>query len=321
LTASENNLYTHENLQKLALRLRISEQDLMSWAQALEKEARKRREAQAQREKKAQEQKSQEQQKQAPQPADDDPASSYEPPLFFDEDDGYASEYDDGRDFLPDVEAQPAAPKTPSFTPARLTTRHTSRASEAHCLRMLMHNPQLLFQANRRLRELAQESNELIEGPLGDITVEDFSQSDYRLIFQTLLASLMQDDMEPLDYVRQQVDAALASELDLMLLTDVDMLQQQIDGRFVGDFVRDWGTFKRQSLPGIDLENDVVRRILQVRSQRVQREREEILFLVTEAERSSDKQAAREHGAQCMLLNMASHRLNQAISVSRRAGS
>ncbi|QPC84753.1 DNA primase [Phototrophicus methaneseepsis] len=324
LSASENNLYTRENLQKLAMRLRISEQDLLNWAQELQREERKRRDAQARRE--------QQQKSQPTTSPEDEPSSSYEPPIFFGDDDMPPMFDDDGRDFLPDVDLPAPAPKTsaaktpavpssPAFTPARLTSRHTSRASEAHCLRMLLHKPDLLFQANRRLRELAQESMDLIDGPLGDITVEDFSQSDYRLIFKALLASLMQDDMEPLDYIRQNLDAALASELNQLLLTDVDMVQEQLAGRFGGEFIDSWGAFKRQSLPGIDVENDVVRRILQVRRQRVQREREEILFLVTEAERSHDKQVAREHGAQCMLLNMASHRLNQAILVSHRPGS
>ena len=99
-----------------------------------------------------------------------------------------------------------------------------------------------------------------------------------------------------------------------MLLTEVDTLQHQIGGRFAGEHVQIWGSFKRQSLPGINVDEDVVKRILQVRRHRVQREREEILFLVTEAERNRDKQAAREHGAQCMLLNMASHRLTEAIT-------
>src|SRR5690606_32937100 len=37
LTASENNLYTKDNLQKLALRLHIPESDLLSWARELER--------------------------------------------------------------------------------------------------------------------------------------------------------------------------------------------------------------------------------------------------------------------------------------------
>lgn len=305
LSASENNLYTKENLQKLALRLHISEQDLMDWAAELRKAAKQR-----------------EQRKPAPsgpdpQPpmAQDDAASSYEPPLFFD-DDAAPYDPDDDRLFIPgvDAEVRSPAPSRPMPMPARLTSRHTSRAAEAHCLRMLLLNPDLLFQANRRLRELAHERSELIDGPLGDITSEDFSQSDYRVILDLLLAALMQDEMEPIDYVRQNLDEVLLPELTQMLLTEVDTLQQQIGGRFAGEHVQIWGSFKRQSLPGIDVDGDVVKRILQVRRHRVQREREEILFLVTEAERNRDKQAAREHGAQCMLLNMASHRLTEAIT-------
>lgn len=305
LSASENNLYTQENLQKLALRLHISEQDLMDWAAELRKAAKQR-----------------EQRKPAPstpdqQPpmAQDDAASSYEPPLFFEDNDA-PYDPDDDRAFLPGVDGEPGTPAVakPSPMPARLTSRHTSRAAEAHCLRMLLLNPDLLFQANRRLRELAHERSELIDGPLGDISSDDFSQSDYRVILNLLLSALMQDEMEPIDYVRQHLDDALLPELTQMLLTEVDTLQHQIGGRFAGEHVQIWGSFKRQSLPGINVDEDVVKRILQVRRHRVQREREEILFLVTEAERNRDKQAAREHGAQCMLLNMASHRLTEAIT-------
>lgn len=306
LSASENNLYTQENLQKLALRLRISEQDLIDWAAELRKTARQKEQRAA-----AQRQREDHQ----PPVTDDEPASSYEPPLFFD-DDAAPYEPDDERTFLPGVDEQIKSSPTSKSAPmpARLTSRHTSRAAEAHCLRMLLINPDLLFQANRRLRELAQESHDLITGPLGDISIDDFSQSDYRVILDLLLAAIMQDEMEPIDFVRANVDEALLPELKQMLLTEVDTLQQQIGGRFSAEHVQIWGSFKRQSLPGIDVDEDVVKRILQVRRHRVQREREEILFLVTEAERSHDKQAARDHGAQCMLLNTASHRLTQAIT-------
>jgi len=302
LTASENNLYTQDNLQKLSLKLRIGVEDLMAWAQRLQPPP-------------------QSEQRLAPVITDDQAddglpplpyedelsGSAVEPPLFFDD----APHPVPTRDSARPSPAQ-ALRRLTAQQPA-LTGRHTSIAAERHCLRMLLKQPDLLFQANRLLRELAQTDPTLINGPLADMNLDDFSQTEYRMIMQVLLRAIDQDELEPLEFVQAHLDQALVSDLTQLLITDVDDIHGQLGGRFGADFSQHWTTFQRKTLPGLNVPTSVVRSLVHLRNQRLKRETEELMFLSNEAESRSDTHEQLQHAQRGMLLMRARRRLADAL--------
>lgn len=279
LTASENNLYNQENLQKLSLRLRISEADLMAWAAEI------RRQEAARHQRKA---------RQTPpsQPVDAPPATNTPPPGAADdvipppqyEDD---LEYDViPPDLMQTVETPPPEPRLP-----RLTSRDINRQAERYCLRMLVRNPDMLYQVNRKLRELAKNEPDLLQGPLGDLCVDDFSQSEYRAIMQVFSEALRQDDMEPLDYLRQYLDTELIDELERMLVQEEQELSNWVQNRMSADFRMILPQIKRFKLTTSQQTGDVMRRVLQMRANRLNREREELKFLQIDAHQQHNHEA------------------------------
>lgn len=302
LTASENNLYTQDNLQKLALRLRIPEQDLLAWAQEIRQQEQER-----------QRRKQRRQSAPPPPPPASDTASSHEPPPLWEnetasssepppaffggspEDAGYAdtATEDDwlGGEVL-------AVPQRRSQQTQQFTSRTASRAAEAYCLRMLLLDFGMLPQVNRTLRELAGNDDHLLEGPLRELTPDDFTQGEYRALFASLQEALAQDDEEPIDYLQDSLDEALTAELETLLLDEVDHIHVQVKRRMHGEFMDIWKTFERQIRHGLDPQSDVVRRALRVRHQRLEREQQEIRFLLEDAQRSNDAETERIYFAQ-----------------------
>jgi len=287
LTASENNLYTQDNIQKLALRLHIPEHDLLAWARELQQieHARKAKSGPASATVDF-----------VPAAAEDGVYSpAEEPPPFF----GYGDEDGDAKwqtsatapeDAAGAAQPQANRPAKQTATPL-LPTRTSSRAAEAYCLRMLLLQPQMLSQINRKLRELAGNNPQLLDGPLSQLCLEDFSQGDYRALLDGLLAALDQDDLDLLDFLDNYLDEALWAEMQGLLLDEPDDLYRSIGQRLEGEFVDIWQQFERAVRPGIDQQADVIKRALEIRQQRLERERQEVRFLLEDAQRNHDKES------------------------------
>lgn len=284
LTASENNLYKQDNLQKLALKLHIPEGDLLAWAQELQRieQAKKpRRPAPTFDE-------------HLPPPISEDElySTSIEPPPFFDfDDDDLPPEYYEGESY--GMPAAPVVTAPPRPRLPKLTSRSSSRATEAYCLRMLLLEPTLLAQVNRKMRELAQNNTRLLKGPLCELVTEDFSQGDYRALLSELKAAVTQDDVEPLDYLRHALDESLIDEMNALLVDEVQEVHRHVNQRLGAEFEDIWKQFARRVRPGIDNQADFIRRALKVRHQRLEREQQEIRFLLEDAQRNHDKDAER----------------------------
>lgn len=286
LTASENNLYTKDNLQKLALRLRIPESDLLAWARELAKiEAAKKPKYRPPTPQKIE----------LPPLNDEDEFSnnSEEPPPFTNYDDSYIPEdpYADGNNRI--IADKPEKIKRP-----QLSTRSASRVTEAYCLRMLLLDPSTLAHVNRKLRELAGDNQQLLNGPLGEFSIADFSQGDYRILLDALQSALRQNDAEPLDYLQEMLDDTLVDELTSLLLDEQQDIHRTVGKRLGGEFEQIWDKFARNIRPGINTQIDVIQRALKVRHQRLQREKEEIRFLLEDAMRENDITAEKSYYAQ-----------------------
>lgn len=308
LAASENNLYTQENLQKLALRLRISEQDLLAWAHELQRQTPRKTAPR----------------KSAPPPhqASAVPTADMPPPL---PEHGAASSDQEppplSLDELDDWGVAPvqfpdevSPPTTTSSVPVpQLASRHSNYAAQAYCLRMLLLDAEALPQINRKLRELAAGDAQLLDGPFQALCADDFSEATYRMIADAVQVAWQQIEQEPLDYLRDHLDEASLAALDTLLQDEPAHIHSHVGFRFQGDFERDWGQFSRQIRPGIDARADVVGRALELRRQRLERETQEIRFYLEEAQQRGDVEAVMLYFVQSTVTGRALKVLDQAL--------
>ena len=279
LLASENNPYQQENLQKLARRLRISERDLLSWAPA-QRQASKAPEPSRRRNRGSE---------YTAQSSDD------VPPEYWD------------NEFDPDVDNDQELP----------SVRHSEqqRAIEPYCLRILLKNPNLLYKVNRKLRELAGADSGLRQGPLGDLNESDFTHSQYRILMANLLEAMTQDDQEPLDYLISVVEGAFSADLRALLNDDVQVVTSRIQGAYSVDLS---DIIKRRRPRGTvadELSNNLIGRALQLRLQRLERERIEMQYLQEEAQTGADidQQHCERLNQQIMLSMTAKARLDHEL--------
>jgi len=307
LTASENNFLKKENLQKLAMRLRIAETDLLAWARELERiEAAKKPKYSSPPPPSPQALSIDfDDDVPPPPPIDEYYQESEEPPPFFGDEPDYLplEAYDE------EVSSEPTQPQI-----QRLTSRNASRATEAYCLRMLVLDPATLSQVNRKLRELAGENQNLLNGPLRELCVEDFSQGDYRLMLDALQSALRQDEVEPLDYLQEMLDDSLLDELASLLLDEQADIHRSVGMRLEAEFEQIWEKFARNIRPGINTQQDVVQRALKVRHQRLEREHQEIRFLLEDAQRMQDKDAEKSYFEQTVPTMYALRLLQQELN-------
>jgi len=268
LTASENNLYNHDNVQKLALRLRIPERDLLAWAAEQEQieRARKPRTAPAKPEEPPTFISSE------PPPLDHDPI---EPPDVYNNEDEYPN--------------QPLK-IVPAVQPVRKLGNVREAAMEVQVLRVLFRQPMTYYVVNRKLRELAGDNRPLGSGPLADWGADDFTHAETRALMQAFLQSLEQDNLEPLDYLRLEADISLQPQLDVILADELNGMKSRVRDAFGADMDRIY-THNRRVIETIDSPKEVLDKALRLRAKRLQQEREELCFLQIDAQMNGDEEA------------------------------
>jgi DNA primase len=104
---------------------------------------------------------------------------------------------------------RPARPLTAVAEPAKTTDdvlRDVSRL-EAHCLAALVRRPELLYQIDRELQALN----------LSKLAPEDFTSTDLQLLLRAIDAALEQVDVEPSDYLRDNLDPTLQLRVEALL--------------------------------------------------------------------------------------------------------
>ncbi len=271
LLASESNLYRKDNIQKLALRLRIAESDLLAWAQ----EQRRTEAARPPRE------------PQPPPPSYDDLPP--EPP--------------------PDID-EVVIPLPASA--ARPHPGQNNRDMEAQCLYLLFLNPDLYYQTNRKLRELAGENANLMTEALGNLCAADFSQSEYHILMQSLQSALNQDELDPLDYLHDNLDPTLLSEME-SLLTEQTRVCHRLRNRWKGELTAVWKNHERHVMPRIDPGDELMRGALYLRARRLQREREELECMQIDLQQNGDDVFGHETTKRMFLLIQAQRLLDAEL--------
>lgn len=311
LLASENNLYNKSNLQKLALRLRIPERDLLAWADEqlkIQKAAPPKKAA----------------------PPNEPSTPSYNgngrkavdlhvldappefPPLDYDSEWIPPPAYDDS------PYPAPATTRTssPPVQPVRTFNNAREAAMEDYCLRTLLLRPDAFYAVNRRLRELAGTMRKhldergmheyvlLVDGFLGDWEAEDFTGSACRELMYAFNLALAQDEMEPLAYLRANASDGLQTQLDTLLTDELDGLRARVRGGLPADLDASYNQNRRVAA-SVDLNAEVIEKALRLRGKRLQREREELCFLQMDAEAEGDSAAGSQLQAQIVVSSIA----------------
>ncbi|MBL8058383.1 MAG: hypothetical protein JNK29_16885, partial [Anaerolineales bacterium] len=98
-----------------------------------------------------------------------------------------------------------AAPPTGAAPPA--SREEEPSRLEAYCLGRLLREPDRLYRLDRDLQVLG----------LDKLAPEDFAGTDFQLLARALDTALAQVDVEPSDYLRDNLDPALQTRLETLL--------------------------------------------------------------------------------------------------------
>ena len=296
LTASESNLYTQDNVQKLAMRLHISETDLLTWASEQRQQARKSPPRQ-------------------PAPRASTPAA---PPTIDDSDMPPVWDDDDGTVIygLPD-EADDLEPiSLPRPAPAPTMQSDTTAYIERDCLRFLFRNAELYYRVNRTLRELARNDPDLLADPLSDFGVGDFTRSDYQALMQMFLFAVKQDGLDVLEFLAQNLDPVMLAEMDKLLLDDAQGLSRRINGRFEADRLQLWKHHESRVLPALRTDDEVVRLALTMRRRRLKTLYDDFRFMQMDIQKHDFEEALRI-AEKLRPIQQATERIDTALAMAQ----
>jgi DNA primase len=297
LTASESDLYRKDNLQKLALRLRIGERDLLSWAQEQIKQARQQEKRQEQRARRNRTDASSAAQSTGQVDKNGMPALDYESMAIPDDAGLEPDEMFDG--------SMSPVRRVPSPTPSVRTTHSKEVAIEAYCLRVLLLNPDLLYSVNRKFRQLANNNKNLMRGPLCELGVEDFQHSDYRTLLQLFKMAVSQDELDVLHYIHNALEADALPLLERLLIEDEEEMRERLRRRFDGDASSSWHQFERRRGGASDLSVDLMDKVLMLRLLRLQREIQELHFFQTDAQTQKDDDSLMMYAQRVLIIKQA----------------
>lgn len=189
------------------------------------------------------------------------------------------------------------------------------RAIEPYCISLLLKNPNLLYMVNRKLRELAGDDDDLLRGPLCELGVEDFTQSQYRLLMAHLQESMAQDDREPLEHLGSALYADLRSEFEALLIEAPEAVSQSIRRNFQVDLNDILSKRSFLARAGFSEQDEMIGRALQLRLERLENERVEMQYLQEEAQAGeiSDQSQEDQLNDKIMLSVRAKARINRAV--------
>jgi DNA primase len=173
---------------------------------------------------------------------------------------------------------------------------------EAFCLAALIQNKQLIYQVNRILAEALDQ----IESPQQDSTLlaghivpSDFAHPEHRVIFQSWLEALNQEEVDTFTYLLDALDSTT---------------------RHMAEAWKDQPLYAilRAVVPPIThisvdrINEEVIQALIDLRQKRLEEHLQEIHFLMGDEENGGDALTAQAYGATIMSLINASKKIRQA---------
>jgi len=243
LMAAENTLYRQENVQKLALNLRLSERELMRIAAQMQ-----RQEARANK------------------PIRIARSAQPMPPSL---------------DALPPTPPADALPNPWDLNaPLRAAEAADASGVEKACLRLLLQQPDLYCRITRKFNEIIGEEHGLIEQMLGEFSPEDFRSATYRAIMLVFKEALMQDELPPHAYMRQQLDGSILQEFDTLMQDQWQELEPRL-AALRADLQPSIVKVARQRAP-MAASEVIIELALMLREQRLRAQFEALKYLVSQ---------------------------------------
>jgi DNA primase len=151
-----------------------------------------------------------------------------------------------------------------------------SELREGFRLWLLLEQPERLYAANRKLRELQGDDAELND-VLGPLSAGDFSRADYGAIFGLLEQALDQDELDPREYVFRHLPPELATIVEQ--LPTLERFQQVLPRALETEFLsirQHQDRINQRPEPDTTL---FVQEALSLRHSRLERESNELYFL------------------------------------------
>jgi len=177
------------------------------------------------------------------------------------------------------------APEEASAQEAWFEAQTTAPPREAFCLASLIRLPDLLYKADRLLKQ----------HDLEEVSPQDFSHVEHQIIFGTWQRALGQIEREPLDYLRDTLDEALTARLDALLEEYAHRQHNQDKARLSGDGLRS---------------------VLELRHRRLATDMQNLRFLIQEAHENGDL-TAKSYWETITVYEAARLRLDKMIAAAR----
>ncbi len=182
---------------------------------------------------------------------------------------------------------------------------------------MLIRFPDLLYVANRRLRELAARSPKARES-LGALSADDFIYSDFRGIFNVLERALAQDDHEPLEYLERHLPYELFTEVKNLLVEPLDAFKQRLSPSLHAQLEAELEAARKKkewmTTGSTTAELEFVHRILGLRVQRLRRDNQTLFFLIQDAAQNGDSESEARYNRQSNMNTLAIKLIDQAVN-------
>jgi hypothetical protein len=186
---------------------------------------------------------------------------------------------------------------------------------ERYCLRILFAQPELFYHVNRKFRELAGDSAELAQGPLSDLCAEDFTHNTYQALMLAFEEALTQDEMEPLEYLEQQLTPELVAEVQDIFSDDFDDMRSVLRSGLSADLTMVQKQTERFS-NAVDIQVELIQRALELRERRLGRLRQELIALFAESQLNPED--ANYYGQVAVWTNNAKRLIDNEISRQAR---
>lgn len=142
---------------------------------------------------------------------------------------------------------------------------------------MLIEQPDRLYAANRKLRELRGNDARLAR-ILSALNAEDFSRADYQAIFHVLEKALRQDELDTSEYLYRHLSPELGIVLQALQVPPQEMIQKGLPRSLMAELpsiVREQSRVNTLPEANTDL---FVKEALELRLRRLERELDELYF-------------------------------------------
>jgi hypothetical protein len=143
---------------------------------------------------------------------------------------------------------------------------------------LLIAQPERLYAANRKLRELQNEAA-ILSNLLDPLSGEDFTRADYKVVFEALERSLYEEDSNPIEFLHRALPPELGSIVDDLRDASLKRLRNGVPRSLTTDFEsirRDQTRINALPEPDTAL---FVQETLTLRQSRIDRELRELYFL------------------------------------------